>query len=261
MGYLIPLALALPSSAEGAELMLIENALTSGEEAPSLSRTELLREAGFHIGLHASAPPDGARAAVLECRGDPRCVAARLAEASVDLVLLVGVNHRLKPALLSVQLIDVRASKTLSSEAWPESEAGDGVAAELVAELRRALDRAGHPLGARLVLDLLPREAAAEAGEVHLPPGLGPIEAVVPVGRRHLRIWAEGHQSAERELDLEAGKELSLSIQLEKESSVWSSPWLWIGVGAVAGGAVGTALFLRGHGDPSYTICQGKCTM
>lgn len=82
--------------------------------------------------------------------------------------------------------------------------------------------------------------------------------ALLRVGPHHLEASAPSHRSSRRELQVVGGENLTLQIDLlplaastqlsddGSSGSAWSSPWLWIGVGAaVVGAGIALAFVLQ----------------
>ena len=89
------------------------------------------------------------------------------------------------------------------------------------------------------------------------------------VGEHMLLVQAPGFQDEKRALSVKGGEQRVLAIELEPtraapalatatqrdaapkdgNGSLWSSPWLWTGVGAVVAGSIVTTLLLAGGGE------------
>lgn len=96
------------------------------------------------------------------------------------------------------------------------------------------------PPTAQLRIDDLPREGTGRERVLSLL-----------AGTHVLRVEAEGFSALRKRIEIEAGQTAIEDIQLvpnaalaANESSIWESPWLWTGVGAVVVAGVLAAVFL-----------------
>lgn len=175
----------------------------------------------------------GAR--IEDCADDDRCVAERLKTIGARYGLVIVVNA--ERDFLGVELIDAEAARTLGQDlaSFPKEPLADVLRAR-VAEL---FDRAGFAESARLTLRVAPPGAEVTLdGPVPRVLG-GDVDALLDPGPTRVSIALDGHLTQVLELTLERGKTASRSVELVRDESLWSSPWLWLGAaGAVTAGVV-----------------------
>ncbi|MCK6548482.1 hypothetical protein L6R52_21730, partial [Myxococcota bacterium] len=184
---------------------------------------------------------------VLDCGGDTACLAAALARIGVPLGLVAVLNLELEPPLLGLVLIDGRRAHVLGEDIGPWSAERDGALTDVVRRRAAKLfDAAGFVERARLTVvtdppGALVRVSRAEGAVVAelRADGL----ALAP-GRHRIDVELAGHVPVSRELELAAGADVVERIELEREGSIVSSPWLWIAVGAAIAGGAAAALVL-----------------
>lgn len=86
-----------------------------------------------------------------------------------------------------------------------------------------------------------------------VPVGASSWRAEVTPGRHDILVEADGHETFRREVQVTEGDRISLVATLARvaeEPSVWSSPWLWVGVGvAVVGAGTVAAIMLSNDGN------------
>jgi hypothetical protein len=121
----------------------------------------------------------------------------------------------------------------------------------------QALSVTLRPTHARVRIELTPRTPVAQLtvdGAAVMLPADGTL--LLRVGERAVEARAEGFEPEERLLLVQGGQDQTLSIALRTlaapsgalsagpapKRSVWKSPWLWTGVGALVVGGVVTAL-------------------
>jgi hypothetical protein len=118
---------------------------------------------------------------------------------------------------------------------------------------------------------------------------------LLDAGERVFRASATGYRTHERRLDVRGGTDQELSVELDAEvrnattprsaaistaitpatavpaqaitatsaskddDEIWSSPWLWAGIGVLlAGGAVGTAVLLSSGDEETQPLHEGS---
>jgi hypothetical protein len=179
----------------------------------------------------------------IECRCD------RLLDARIDYAIEVVVNGRVKPILVTAQVVDARAREIRISEA---AELGSD--RSIVTLVERLITVAGWKVGGRGEVTITPSDATLQIDP----------EPVYFEGRRFValpgsyRVSAskEGYAPASRELVITEHEDAKAELTLESSSFVGSLPfWLVIG-GAVAAGAVVTTVLVWPV-DHRIELCQG----
>jgi hypothetical protein len=183
------------------------------------------------------------------CGVDNRCAAARLGQHGIDRALYVVAN--LATGVLTVEVLRADPAGVAATEL---GQIGKDVDAAIAASVRRALIAAGHRLGGRLLLDVTPAEASVQIGTSSVSSS-SPI--VFEAGKHTLEVRLSGFESERREVELVAGKDLSLQLTLLEEPSVLSSWWLWTIVGVAAAAAVAVPLAVV-YGRGTDTVCHGN---
>ncbi|MBI2376400.1 MAG: hypothetical protein HYV07_20565 [Deltaproteobacteria bacterium] len=114
-----------------------------------------------------------------------------------------------------------------------------------------------RPDGARVFVDDQPAASFGVAGAtgVEAEPSQPDVLLVLPAGAHTLSARLDGWVPFERSIALVAGQEARFEAQLEEDSSLLGSPWLWIGAGVVLGTTV--AILLAGAGGPT-TWCHAR---
>ncbi|MFO0602674.1 MAG: PEGA domain-containing protein [Polyangiales bacterium] len=125
---------------------------------------------------------------------------------------------------------------------------------------------------ATVALRLVPASAASARVVVRAEPagalvridgrdvGFGAVEETVGPGTHTLEVSAAGHAGFRRSFEARPGQTQTIRAVLTPQRSVLSSPWLWVGVAAVAAG-VGVAIyFLTSDLEPPYRGTLGNVT-
>jgi hypothetical protein len=147
------------------------------------------------------------------------------------------------------------------------------LAGELRSETQELLARA-KAFVARYEVEIKPElrstQVIVDGIPVELAPGQG---LTLSVGEHLLQVQAPGCEEQKRALSVRGGEVAHLVIELKEtpaapllatsaqpkreERSVWSSPWLWTGVGAVVAGGVLTAVLLSSGGTETRAAIPG----
>jgi hypothetical protein len=131
---------------------------------------------------------------------------------------------------------------------------------ELRKETQELLARA-KAFVARYELDIKPELRSTQIIVDGIPVELAPGQVLtLSVGEHVLQVQAPGNEEQKRALSVRGGEVERIVIELKEtpaapllatsaqpkrdERSVWTSPWLWTGVGAVVAGGVLTAVLL-----------------
>src|SRR5262249_27543556 len=148
-------------------------------------------------------------------------VSEKLAQAGVDLGLLVAVQFGGEKALVAVQLVDAKAQPQSQDVLVQEV---DPTSAKAIEEVRkstvRVLEKSGHHLGGHVHPAVVPGDAS-----IALVAASGtPIEPradrsfVVPPGRYELRAARSGYAPASTEVNVERFGDSSVALSLEPSS-------------------------------------------
>ncbi len=193
---------------------------------------------------------------LLSCGTDIRCVAKAFDGKSVELALLVVAANDANPPILAMKLVDLKKVNVLADS---RNRYQAGALTESVSlYANQLLDAEGFKKLARLRAHVKPAGAAVAleggvkadaAGVLLADPGKYRVVATHP-----------GYDEEARDVELIAGQETAVSIELDEDGSILESPWLWIAVGVVAAG-VTTALVV-GPGAPDEAcipINGGSC--
>jgi hypothetical protein len=184
------------------------------------------------------------------CGTDDRCIAARLEQEAIDRALYVVAS--LETGFVSVELFARGRVGAIATEVAPiEGSVERAVGAAVAGAMRSA----GHRRGARLVVDVEPREATARLGTIAIAPG---DSTVVEAGLSAIDVSASGFVSERREVELTEGRETVVRVELEAEESIVESWWLWTVVGIVAASAIVVPIVAtRSSGGPQ-PFCYGQ---
>lgn len=179
---------------------------------------------------------------VRDCGSDTSCIVARLRTFDARLGLVVVVNLALEPALISLQLLDTDDRRKIGEvlgELTPEEKT---ISNAIRTRARRLFEDAGYTQAARIAVEVSPPAAKVSAGDgVEADEGT-PNVFTVPAGRYTLTGRADGYKDASSEVVVTAGQEARVVLALDKESSLFGSPWFWAGVAVVVAGGTTAAI-------------------
>ncbi len=176
------------------------------------------------------------------CGADNRCLAARLDQHGIPEALYVVVNP--SAGVVTSELVVAGISELTPIEHGVERAIADSV--------RRTLTSAGHRLGARVTVEVVPPEAIVRSS-AGITNG---VPKVVPPGRIEIEASLAGYATERRELDAAAGSEQTLRIELEQES-VLASWWLWTIIGTAAATAIAVPLGIA-LSAPTHEFCHAS---
>lgn len=164
-----------------------------------------------------------------DCAGELRCLSGWLegVKARLGVVVIVSAARD----RVSLELIDAAEQRTLGQRTGAFS--GGALRDRVRAWLSELLDAAGHPELGRLQV-IVPPDAALRLDGVPVAITDSKAELAIARGVHQLVVTAPGHLPRELEVSVEQGQTRSLKVELEAEPTLLESPWLWIGVGAVA---------------------------
>ncbi len=189
------------------------------------------------------------------CGADTRCIASRLSTAGVPHAALIVANLDVAPPLVSVTLVGAGAPQPAARTAFELVRLSPEALRDRLLEV---FETAGHATGGLVRARVEPPSALVTIDEALVPPeGL-----TVPVGEHRVVARADGRETLERTVTVEARQTLVVDLELE-ETSVWASPWPWVGIGvgvAAVGVAVGVLVNAR---EDAYRLClptgSGTC--
>jgi hypothetical protein len=147
------------------------------------------------------------------------------------------------------------------------------LAGELRGETQELLARA-KAFVARYELDIKPELRSTQIVIDGIPVERAPRQGLtLAVGEHVLQVQAPGYEEEKRALSVRGGEVERIVIELKEtpaapllatsaqpareERSVWSSPWLWTGVGAVVAGGVLAAVLLSSGGTKTSAPIPG----
>jgi hypothetical protein len=267
---ILPLLLTA-NAATATERLGIFVRVTDAEDRPTgLDQLAVLEQlasrAEFTLGLTVVRASElltsDVRRSVIECGENLSCIAAKLTAAEIDLGLLATIDASSDPALVLVLLIDAKTGKS-AGRMFEESPRNDPDAIARLAEANalRLIIASGHAIGGRALVRATPSDAAITLRTTGIEMAAKSDEKIsLAPGKWLVELSKPGFIPKTIELEVIAGKDTELSVELEAESSVLSSPWLWIAVGAVVAGAAITVVAVAGQGDgpPLITGDDGR---
>ena len=180
--------------------------------------------------------------------------------------------HRIYPnarTLRGIGMVEFELKRYAESSAFLEQALQSPVRplqGELRAQTEALLARASAFV-ARYELKLQPSPDRAHVTVDAVPVDLRHGQALVlTVGEHVIEVRAEGYRDEKRVLSVKGGEHEGLTIELravragpelatralpaaDDEGSLWSSPWLWTGVGALVAGGVIAVVLVASDGD------------
>ena len=202
--------------------------------------------------------------AVKSCGSDQACVSERLRSVGASAGLLVVLSSASSSPILGLRLFDTHSDQVLVVRTVPLTGIDDSLYGQLRTLAEGVLDAAGFEKGAKLTVRVDPISARVEvagrresdsgaASIFYLPPGEYPIQASL-----------EGYESLDTRVSLLRGEQRELDLVLEKDGSFLSSPWFWVTMGLLVGGAAAATAIVMTSGSDQYCFCvpgpDGGCT-
>lgn len=187
-------------------------------------------------------------ASLRPCGPDVTCLSDALEGTGVGRVVFAIVNQAETPPLVTVEVLDTAHRRVLASK----FAAGADPEAVLSTVVEESLVVAGHARGANVAFDVTPRHAGIFLDQrpvTEVAHGLTP-------GRHALLVRADGYETHQETLDLDAGTRRRMEIALEAAPPITSKWWFWTAVVAVAAGATVAGLAAGGVFD-SDEVCFG----
>lgn len=228
---------------EQTRLTLLQGALTAAvERRPlrALSEEELFVSAGGDLSRR-----------IKSCGPELTCICSAASSLPVELLFVLIASFDRRPAVIGLRLIDRHACRIVS-QAVAEPGAKDDLARVVEQLANDVLERAGHRRYSRVRFELQPADALVMPSPSMSPEPGDPRAFKSNPGPQKVTVSAPGYVSKEVELELAPDQETRVNVQLEPESSIVESPWLWVAIGAVvAAAATGAVLY----GTRSELVC------
>jgi hypothetical protein len=215
------------------------------------------------------------------CGPELACLQALLTRRAIELALLLVVDTRLDPPLVSVELVRAQgaaqepgpAQGTARESQEPGHARGAARESRLVQEaarselalvlpslMRRALDQGGLVEGAELSIAVEPIDANISIAG--LDPGVvlapGARRIVLPAGAYEIVATHAARTTERRRVELARGEVRSVSIVLAApivERAVFEEWWFWVGVGVVVAGAATASTWAITREPGSSCVC------
>jgi hypothetical protein len=217
------------------------------------------RAAGFAIDLLPIGIQDAPNAldrSLSTCGAEATCIGARLKSAEITLGLFLVANFSTTPRIITARLIDDHGA-VLESAVWEFDPAASDIAAAISMDTWDLLDRSGHAVGGRLVVEPSPHDASISIAGASGAPIAGAATNVFVVlpGEYRVRATKSGYTERSADVRAERGHEAHVPLALESLPTIFESPWLWIGAAAAIAGGIAAFVVIR-HNDQSLTLCQ-----
>lgn len=196
-----------------------------------------------------------AEAAVRACGSDQGCVSERLRAVGARLGLIVILNVSTSSPLLALRLFETRSGEPLVVRAASPSHLDDSLYAELRAMAEEVFDEAGFEKGAKLTVRVDPLSARVDVGGRREPEMGASAVFLLPPGEYPVRASLEGYEAQETRILLTRGEQRELELVLEKHGTFLSSPWFWVTVGLLVGGAAAATAIVMTSGSDQYCFC------
>ncbi len=206
----------------------------------------------------------GAATAVRRCGSDRGCLADSLKPTGASLALVVVVRPQESQVILSTQLVDLTMRRVQAGAS--ESAAREGLEETLARVAAKTLDEAGHAVAGGLRVEVIPPEAEIEIKGQQKPITQDGLRYHVTPGSYEVVAKMKEHDTQRQTINVGAAQESVVRLELEPEGSIWTSPWLWLGIGAVVAGAAVTTAVVANSGaeclcftyDPA--MCPPSCS-
>lgn len=186
--------------------------------------------------------------AVQSCGADARCTSSELRKVGADLGLIAVVNLVVEPPLISLRLVDASEERVVGVATDSSRPGPEAISEALRTQAGRLLDEAGFSLGARITFDTMPAGAHVEVQGFEAELG-APNVFFLPPGTYLVRAMQDGFSPFETSVTLVAGESRHHALELSEDTTLFESPWFWIGLGAVVAGATATAIVLSAPRD------------
>lgn len=184
--------------------------------------------------------PETARREADACGSDLDCLVERLRAIRGELVLIVAVAQRDDQLAVAVEAIDLDAAASIAKHFASFDINTLGPQAALRTGVQGGLAELGHELGGQVRVTSDPPGAIVSIDDEPVGPD-GSL--VVAAGPKTIRVSLDGHETEERRVEVSKGAAVELTVMLSPAPSIFSSPWLWVGVGAAIAGGTTAVLF------------------
>lgn len=181
------------------------------------------------------------------CGSDAPCLARAVRRLHASWGLIVIVDASGDTIRLSLRTFESGDGGELASTTLEVASRAE-LPGALGAALNGLLDRMGYPALAGLQLRISPNEARVTVEPAPTPPAGSTRDLRVPPGRYTILAELEGYEAKSTELDLRAGQNELLELQLEPREGLLDSPWFWVALGGaavIAGSIVAVAVASR----------------
>lgn len=190
----------------------------------------------------------------LGCSADTECMAKQLAPFGARLAMVVVINEELTPPLVSLILLDGHGGAVAAEWAGQVRGGPAAVYDKITAKSADFLERLGFKQSGRIKVRVSPDQVALRIDQKGPDLGSSDTFTLLP-GRYTVHGVAQNYLSARVQVDVIAGQETSARLDLNPDTSVWNSPWAWIGAGAVVlGTVVATTALITKSSNPAC-IC------
>ncbi len=190
-----------------------------------------------------------------DCGNDASCLASRLRAFDARLGLLAVVNSVVDPPLISLRLLDTEARSLLAEDLAPLSPAEKNIATALRRRASKLFEETGYPMADRVAVKVGPSDATWELyGDQPLVRKDGVL--LLKPGSYRIMASSPGHLPLDKNLNVTGGSEQSVTLQLEEETNLATSPWLWAGIGVAVAAATVAIIVVAQPGDPCLCISE-----
>ncbi len=269
MSALIPLVLTIvgqsaglsgPAALSGSLAVLpIVVAGPHGEASVSDIYDTVTRATETRVGLRVIsaeeifvASRDGLTQRIADCGPDAGCIASKLRMFDARYGLVVVLSFELSPPIFSLQLLDTDSGRMVGEQVGDVGSRANPMA-RLFGKADALLVAAGFVKSGRVVIEVEPKRAQLRLTQ-GIEPDLGTANVfTLAPGHYTAEGLLEGHHRATVDFEVHSGASKTVQLVLKEDSSILSSPWLWIAVGAVVVG--GSAAAIAVSQNPAPCVC------
>ncbi len=190
----------------------------------------------------------------LSCGADTNCMAKHLAPFGARLAMVVVLNEELTPPLVSLIMLDGDGGAVAAEWAGQVHGGPAAVYAQISAKSAEFLQGLGFKQSGRLKVGVSPEQVALRVGQQGPDLGSSDTFTLLP-GQYTVHGFADDYLPGQVSAEVLAGQDTHASLELTPDSSMWKSPWAWVGLGAVVLGAVATTTVLATGSSDQPCIC------